>query len=152
MMPILLGHCSSLKSSCMYPINRLLTLFFWFVLPCLGLSQDRFSQCTAAFLNGKIVVNEYTDKGKCKLSANAQGMLSVCTAELSDTASRAVDKIPFKIAIRDKNTKTLMSFSNETFRELDIRKVLSKCQPGDYIVLLTLSDGYALPHNEILVQ
>lgn len=56
------------------------------------------------------------------------------------------------VAIRDKNTHTMVMYSNKTYKELDIRKVLSKCNVGDHIVLLTTDHQYALPHNEILVE
>jgi hypothetical protein len=45
-----------------------------------------------------------------------------------------------------------MSYSNKTYQEVDIKPLLAKCKPGDAIVLLTLDDRYALPHNEILVK
>ncbi len=118
---------------------------------CCATFNSAFSQsCTAAFLDNKIVVDEYTTTGKCSLPATATGKLTVCTADLSPTSSVAVDKITFKIAIRNQ-TNTLVMYSDKDFREVDIQKVLSKCRKGDHIVLLTLDNGYALPHNEILV-
>ncbi len=113
--------------------------------------QKLFQSCTAAFLNNKIVVDDYSPQGKCGVAATATGRLTVCTADLSLTSSVAVDKIVFKIAIRDQNTKTLVMYSNEDFQQVDIQRVLSKCRQGDHIVLLTLDSQYALPHNEILV-
>lgn len=123
-----------------------------FLLPLAGHSQAPFQSCTAAFLDQKMVVNEYSPDGKCVLSADAKGTLNVCTVYLSATEQRAVDRLPFRLAIRDGNSKTLLSFSNDTYRQIDVRKVLARCRPGDSIVLLTLDDAYALPHNEILVQ
>ncbi len=99
-----------------------------------------------------MVVDTYTDKGKCLLPSTATGKLTVCTVYLSPTASKAVDKTTFKVAIRDKATRTLHLYSNEAFKQVEIRDVLTKCRKGDHIVLLTLGDLYALPHNEILVQ
>jgi hypothetical protein len=118
----------------------------------LGLAQEPFNNCTAAFLDGKMVVDEYSPTGKCSLAADAKGELTVCTADLSPTSSIPVDKIRFRIAVRDANTKTLWMYSGDTFTKLNIRKVLDKCKKGDHIVLLTTDDRYALPHNEILVK
>lgn len=117
---------------------------------CVG--QQAFTNCAAAFVGSKMVVNEYTPKGTCRLPATATGELSVSTVDLSPTESKAVDRIAFKIAIRDNATKTLVLFSKEEFKQVPVQKVLAKCRKGDRIVLLTLDKSYSLPHNEILVQ
>jgi hypothetical protein len=130
-------------------------LTFFFLTVCgLGYAsaQRPFTNCSAAFLDRKMVVNEYTDSGKCILPITAFGELTVCTASISPTETYPTGKIPFKIAIRDANTKTMVMYSSRTFRRLDVRKVLARCKKGDHIVLLTLSNEYALPHNEILVN
>jgi hypothetical protein len=122
------------------------------ILANLCLGQQAFNQCAAAFVGNKMVVNEYTTKGNCRLPATATGELRVSTVELSPTKAKAVDRIAFKIAIRDKATQTLVLYSKEEFKQVPIQKVLAKCRKGDHIVLLTLDNAYALPHNEILVQ
>ncbi len=129
--------------------SALLLIGCAFCTPALG--QEAFQNCTAAFLDNKIVVDDYSPTGKCSLAATATGKMTVCTADLSPNASVAVDRITFKIAIRDHQSKTLVMFSNENYQQVDIQKVLSKCRKGDHIVLLTLDTRYALPHNEILV-
>ena len=131
-------------------------LRFWLLLFCSaiahwGFAQEPFSNCAAAFLDGKIVVDDYSPTGKCSLPLNAKGELTVCTADLSPTSSIPVDKIKFRIAVRDANTKTLWMYSGDTFTKVNLRKVLAKCKKGDHIVLLTTDSEYALPHNEILV-
>ncbi|MBK6929613.1 MAG: hypothetical protein IPH12_01660 [Saprospirales bacterium] len=117
-----------------------------------GYGQNDFTNCAAAFLDNKIVVNEYSPEGKCVLSARASGELTVCTADLSPASSTAVEQLDFRIAIRDRQTGTLISFSDKTYRRIDVREVLEQCRPGDHIVLLTVGRQYALPHNEILVD
>lgn len=128
-------------------------LLLFLVIPVLRASgQEQFTNCTAAFLDQKMVVDQYTPDGKCVLSHSASGELTVCTADLSPERSVAKDKVGFKIAIRDKNTGTITMFADDTFRKIDIQKVMTQCRPGDHIVLITTSREYALPHNEILVQ
>ncbi len=97
-----------------------------------------------------MVVDHYTDAGKCQLPATATGQLTVNTVNLSPTTSIPVNPIPFKIAIRDKATKTLTMYSDAVFRQVAVQRVLAKSHKGDHIVLLTLDNQYALPHNEIL--
>lgn len=108
--------------------------------------------CSAAFLDNKLVVDAYTPTGKCRLPLTARGELTVATADLSLESSKPVERLPFKIAIRDENTKTLTMFSGEDYRKIEVQQVLVKCKKGDSIVLLTLERQYALPHNEILVK
>lgn len=115
-------------------------------------AQEAFSSCTAAFLDKKMIVDEYSPTGKCVLSQKATGMLTVCTADLNENGGTAVEKIKFKVAIRNGNSKTLIMFSEKTYEEIHLSAVLKKCQKGDAIVLITLNDQYALPHNEILIQ
>lgn len=131
---------------------------YLFLLCCIlsvsALAQRPFTNCSAAFLNSKLVVDEYTDEGKCVLDSTATGILTVCTAELwpEKDKSKPVDKLKFMIAIRDRGTHTLMMFSENLYTQIDIQKVLRRCRKGDSIVLLTMKDEYALPHNEILVR
>lgn len=130
-----------------------------FYLPCLFLlaitnpliAQNKFTNCTAAFLNNKMIVTEYSNKGKSTVSEKSIGQLTVCTAEISSEKSKPVEKIMFKVAIRDKKSKTLVMYSDEGFKQIDIQNILKKCKKGDLIVLMTTDNQYALPHNEILV-
>ena len=131
---------------------RLVLIFLGCTLANLCVGQRSFNNCAAAFVDSKMVVNEYTTKGTCRLPATTTGQLSVSTVELSPTENKAVDRIAFKIAIRDNATQTLVLYSKEEFKQVPIQKVLAKCRKGDHIVLLTLDNSYALPHNEILVQ
>lgn len=108
--------------------------------------------CAAAFIDTKMMVDQYTPKGQCSLAANATGTLAVYTVELAPEKSQALEKISFKIAILDKQTQTLTMFSDKTFKQTDIGQVLRKCEKGDKIILLTTDAKYALPHNEILVK
>lgn len=123
-----------------------------FLLSVLAFYSYGQQVCSAAFLDNKLVVDEYSPTGKCILPLTARGELTVATAELSLEASKPVESLPFKIAIRDENTKTLTMFSGEDFRKIEIQQVLAKCKKGDSIVLLTLEKQYALLHNEILVK
>jgi hypothetical protein len=127
-------------------------VFIGFISAATCAAQKPFTNCAAAFLEGKMVAEEYTAKATCTLALNATGILTVCTANLSPTESIPVDKIKFKIALRDKNTGTLTMFSNKTYEQIDIREVLVKCHKEDHIVLITMDDQYALPHNEILLN
>lgn len=128
------------------------TLILFLLTSLVVQAQKRFTNCTAAFLDGKIIVDEYTDKGVCTVEENATGELTVQTADLSPEESRPTGKIAFRLAIRDGNTKTLYAFSDERYQQIPIQQILRHCRPGDAIVLMTTADEYALPHNEIIVK
>lgn len=135
----------------------MMKLFFAFAF--LGLSvhvfaqQGSFSNCSAAFLGDKMIVNEYSPEGKCMISSTATGMLTVRPVTLfSDKPPIPGKKIRFKVAIRGGESKTLMLFSEKTYKEMDIQKVLKACKKGEYIVLLTLEREWAVPHSEILIE
>ena len=121
-------------------------------LTTLAIAQQPFTNCAAAFVGTKMVVDSYAPKSHCRLSGGATGVLTVQTVDLSLTQVKAIDKIDFKVAIRDKATGTLHLFSSETYKQLPVQNVLTTCKKGDYVVLLTVNNQYALPHNEILVQ
>jgi len=132
-------------------MKKIITVAFF----CCAFAQVGFSQhiCSAAFLGNKMIVDQYTKTGyKNEISLKATGDLTVNIVDLSPTESKAVDKIPFEVAIKEKDTQTITLFSKEDFMKVDVQKVLSQCKKGDQIVLLTLDKQYALPHNEILVK
>ncbi|WP_337041481.1 hypothetical protein [Emticicia sp. 17c] len=122
---------------------------------CSALATGAFSQqvCSAAFLGNKMIVDQYTKTGyKNEISLKATGPLTVNTVELNEKESKAIDKIPFKVAIREKETNTIKLFSKEDFMTVEVQNILSHCKKGDQIVLLTVDDKHALPHNEIAVK
>ncbi|MBV6439469.1 MAG: hypothetical protein EPGJADBJ_01110 [Saprospiraceae bacterium] len=138
-------------------MNKLNFLFFsliWLLFSFnLTAQQKDFSSCSAAFLNEKIIVNEYTTVGKCVVSSTATGKLTLHPVTLSeDKIPIPGEKIQFKVAIRDGDSKTLMLFSEKTCKEIEIRDILKACRKGDHIVLLTLERTWAVPHSEILVE
>ncbi len=115
-------------------------------------AQNKFNNCSAVFLNQKLVVDDYSPTGKCVVKSTDTGQLTVSTATFENDKWLAGDKIDFKITVRDGRTKTMLSFSDATYQTIDIKKVLAKCQKGDYILISIVKDEYALPHNEILVE
>ena len=138
--------------------------FAFTLLGCLialsGFSQAKitdkypFTDCSAALLNNIMIVDEYSPEGKCVLDSTATGTLTVCTMELwpEKEKCRPTSKLKFMVAFRDHNTKTLMMYSNKVYEEIEISKLTKACRKGYYIVLLTMKDQYALPHNEILLK
>lgn len=127
--------------------------FFYFCLMTTALiGQESFNDCAAICLNKKAIVTDYSPRGICEMELDASGKLAVYTVELTETAITPKQYIGFKIAVRDVATKTIWLFSEETYQEIEVEKVLKQCKKGDTILLLTVDKAFALPHNEILVK
>lgn len=114
--------------------------------------QKNNQQCAASFLNSRMVVDEYSPKGQCKLTLQSMGELTVQTVALSPTESKALVAISFRVAIRNGETNTLSLYSATDVVKVDVKEVLKRCRKGDSLVLMTVSNQYSLPHNEILIQ
>jgi hypothetical protein len=119
-------------------------------------AQDNYSNCSAVFLNDQMVVEEYSDAAKAKISKEAKGWISAGTVNLGDVTkgekkAEITGKFEFGLAIKDGNTGTITMFSAKTYKKIEVEKVLAKCQKGDSIIIMTLDDEYALPHNNLLV-
>jgi hypothetical protein len=120
------------------------------------LAQERFSSCSAVFLNDHMIVEEYSTTAKAKISKDAIGWISARAVTLGDLAkgekkAEITQKIEFGVAIKDANTGTIVLFSPKEFKKIEAEKVLEKCKKGDTIIIMTTDNTYALPHNEILV-
>ena len=136
----------------MKSLNRLALLLLCSALPTLSFAQNNFTHCTAAFLDNKLVVNEYSPEGKCVLDSTARGTLTVSLATYDNNIWTANAPAAFMVAIRDQNTGTICMFSDKSYKKLEISRVMSACRKGDHIILLTMNKQLSLPHNEILIQ
>jgi len=113
---------------------------------------QQFNDCVAACINKAAIIKNYEVNAACEISKEAVGTLEIYTVEISETAIKPRKKIKFKVAVRDANTQTIWLYSEATFKEIAIEKILEDCKKGDSILLLTKDKTYALPHNEILVK
>ena len=115
--------------------------------------KEDFNNCAAAFLDQKMIVDDYSPEGKCVVSSGATGKLTVRPVTINaGEAPVPGEKIKFKIALRGSGNRALMLLSEKTYKEVDIQDILKQCQKGDHIVVLTLEREWALPHHEILVE
>ena len=110
---------------------------------------DNYKDCVAILYKGKMLVDDYSPKGKCKLEQGMTGALTLATVELSDDGAKPIKNIAFKIAIRNSRTNTIWMYSDETTKEVQLEDVLKKCEQNDRIIIMTVDQQYALPHPEI---
>lgn len=116
------------------------------------LSGEAFSECAAIFFKGEMLVNEYSPNGACTIIKGNKGMITLSTVELIDNGGRSIKNLPFKIAIKDHKTNTIVMYSDKKYEEIMIEDILPRCRKGDKILIMTLDSSYALPHNEIEVM
>ncbi|MCP9766385.1 hypothetical protein EGI22_00605 [Lacihabitans sp. LS3-19] len=128
--------------------NVILVLFI--LAGKLVFAQDHFSNCSAVFLEDKMIVEEYSKNAKCKIAKDTKGWISAGTVSLGEKAE-ITSKFAFGIAIKDAETGTITMFSPKIFKKIEAEKVLAKCKRGDSVIIMTTDDEYSLPHNELLV-
>ncbi len=110
--------------------------------------------CSVVCLNEQWIPESYSVNAKTVIPLNAKGVLSVHeTLDVQDRNQfKRNDFIEFKVAIFKKEFGSLVSFSKDTYQQLEVREVLSMCEKGDQIfILLTDRDHYSLPHYQIEV-
>ncbi len=115
------------------------------------LGQENFSNCSAVFLEDKMIVEAYSKDAKCGISKDAKGWISAGTVNLGEK-TQITGKFSFGIAIKDSETGTITMFSLKFFKKIEAQKILAKCKKGDSIIIMTTDDEYSLPHNELLVE
>ena len=133
-------------------MNKVLFMVAFLFATTTLLGQGAFNDCAAICLDKVALVKDYSPRGTCEIQQDAKGTLAIYTVELSESAITPKKSIEFKVAIEDAATKTLWLFSEKTFKEIAVEKILAKCKKGDAIRLLTVDNAFALPHNEILVK
>lgn len=133
--------------------SALFALLFFYAAALQAQSESDFNNCSAIFLNDKMLVNQYSPEGKCTITTSSTGKLSMHPVELLEDG-RAIPKgdIRFKVAIRGLPGNSLMLWSERTYTEIELSKILPACKKGESIVLLTLEREWAVPHNEILIE
>lgn len=111
-----------------------------------------YRECAVIFYDGKMLVDEYTPEGKCKVLPRQSGKLSLRTLGSSKTGCRSAELLSFRIAIRNKETNTLWMYSDQIFQEIYLDNVIQECKKGDTILIMTVDKRYSLPHHEIEIM
>lgn len=131
-------------------MKKLVILFVVLTMNTLLWGQQ-FNNCVAACINKNAIVTSYDINAACEIWKDAAGKLEIYTVDISEKGISPRKKIKFKVAIKDANTQTIWLYSEATFTEVLVEKILEVCKKGDSILLLTKDKSYALPHNEIHV-
>ncbi|MCB0665264.1 MAG: hypothetical protein KDC80_05545 [Saprospiraceae bacterium] len=133
-------------------IRKAILFCSFLVFSSIVFCQKTSSSCVAVFLDDHLVVDEYSEYGQCIIDYNVTGSFTVQTVILSSEQCQPTGQIKFRLAIRRGASNTLVSFSDNTFEEVPVEDVLSKCHAGDSILVMLVDEGYTLPHNEIIVH
>ncbi len=114
--------------------------------------EKNYSDCAAILYNGKMLVDEYSPRGICKLEAGMEGKLTVATVMLNEEGGVPIQNLGFKVAIKNDRTNTIWMFSEDTRYEVELKEILKKCEKDDKIILITVDQKYSLTHHEIVVM
>jgi hypothetical protein len=117
----------------------------------LKLAPKEYTDCSAIFFDGQMLVSEYSPNGKCRLEEGMKGKLTLSAVELSDNGAKATRRLSFQVAIHNERTNTLRMFTREPITEVQFEDVFKACSPGDAIIFLTVDIRYTLPHHKIEV-
>lgn len=116
-------------------------------------AQSDFNNCAAIYLNGEMVITEYSPRGVSKVSLNDQGTLQLrVIVAPKDQWKVSGPAQTFRVAIRDHKTGTLVMYNDKSYRSLAIEEVLAKCQAGDEILILSTNRALGISGAEILVE
>lgn len=114
-------------------------------------SENDFTECAAIFYEDKMLVDDYSPEGKCKLEQGMRGTLKVCTVNLSENGAVATENIAFKIAIKNAKTNTLWYYSDKAVYDVKSEDILDRCRENDKIIFMIVDRKYSLPHHEMEV-
>jgi hypothetical protein len=78
-------------------MKNLLSVLFIF-LGKTAFGQESFSNCSAVFLEYKMIVEEYSKDAKCSIAKNTKGWISVGTVNLGDK-TQITGKFSFGVAM-----------------------------------------------------
>jgi hypothetical protein len=129
-------------------MKKLIVIICLFIVNS-AFAQKKHTECAAAFVGEKMIVDEYSPRGISKISKNATGRLSVNLVELGESTVVKGKAVNFLVAIEDKDTQTLTIVSNEETNAKNLKSLLKMVNVGDFIVLVATKDKYALPHHHI---
>ena len=111
-----------------------------------------YTDCMAVFFNGEVLVDDYSPRGKMKLQAGKEGVITVAPVSISDGKINLNGKNAlFSVGIKSKRTETIWMYTKEPVTGVKFEDVLKECSEGDKIIIMTIDKKYALPNNEIEV-
>lgn len=108
-----------------------------------------YNDCAAIFKNDKMLVDDFSPRGKCKMEIGTDDKLTVATVALNDEGARKTKDLEFHVAIKNERTSTYFLVTKEPVMSIDWPTIYKQCEEGDKVIILTTDNKYALPHAEI---
>lgn len=110
---------------------------------------ERFTDCAAIFVDGKMLVDDYSPNGQCVLGIQDKGEITIPAVKLNGEGAMAKELLKFRVAIKHVETNTLLMLDDQLYEKIDFEEIKATCQPGDHLIFLLEDDRYILPHHEI---
>lgn len=121
-------------------------------IPFIEHFPENYSECAAIIFNDGMLVESYSPDAICSLADTIQGLISVATVEFADDVTIVKKTIPFRWAIKNLKTGTILSVDADVKSKIQFSEMLQHCGMDDSIVIMTVSPSYSLPHNEIVIR
>lgn len=114
--------------------------------------QYNYSEPAAIVYKGKVLIRTDSTGRNFVFAPGMKGKVSVCTIESASKTILPVAPIGFKVAIQDYKTNSLWMYSEETFYEVEIARILKECARGDTLIFMPVDRNYRLPQHKIVVM
>lgn len=100
--------------------------------------------------DGKPIVKE--GDGPLTLDFGNRGILSVATINRTTKEVLPTEPIGFKVGVRDYKSNTRWMYSEKTFYELDLNKLIINADMGYELFFMVVDRKYSLSRNAVLVM
>ncbi len=100
--------------------------------------------------DGKPIVKE--GDGPLTLDFGNRGILSVATINRTTKEVLPTEPIGFKVGVRDYKSNTRWMYSEKTFYELDLNKLIINAEMGYELFFMVVDRKYSLSRNAVLVM
>ena len=165
-------YCTFVRTVCFYftaPDNMkymqrsnwmlTITLFILYTAACDAQSTNMlefkgappYRNCAAVIINGVVCDDNYFVEGKPRIGQGMKGELTVASVSMSEEGTLPINNILFQVAIKNERTNTTWIYTKAPVSSVNLNDLLSKCEKGDYLIIMPSDQQYSLPKHKMWV-
>jgi len=115
-------------------------------------STENFNKSAAIFFNENILVNVYSSKPGCFMGTSLDGYVTVYKLAEKRNGAANTDKIPFQIAIYNKEKKTMRMFSSRVYEYIKWQEIVQELLEDESVYIMLTDKQYTLEYHEIKIM